>query len=139
MTVIDKIEKSLGTATAIQFFPTPNYDREPPVIVLTFDKPHDGADGYNLLLDNYKDKNSSLVIFQKTNKVDISIVAKDTADAINIKALNFDKNQLTEFLTKEPKDRRFVFAIGFVSGGQLNLTATRDPFSPVLLDKYEIK
>jgi hypothetical protein len=56
MIIIDKIEKSLGTATAIQFFPTPDYNKEPPVIVLTFDKPQDGADGYNLLLDNYKDK-----------------------------------------------------------------------------------
>jgi hypothetical protein len=139
MTIIDKIEKSLGTANSIQFLPTPNYDIEPPVIVLTFDKPHDGANGYNLLLDNYKDKTASLVIFQNANKVDISIVAKDTADAVNIKNLNFDKNQLDNFLTKEPKDRRFVFAIGFVSGGQLNLTATRQPFSPVLLDKYEIK
>lgn len=139
MTIIDKIEKSLGTATAIQFFPTPNYDREPPVIVLTFDKPHDGADGYNLLLDNYKDKNASLVIFKNANKVDISIVAKETADAINIKNLNFDSNQLADFLIKEPKDRRFVFAIGFITSRQLNFTATRDPFSPVLLDKYEIK
>jgi hypothetical protein len=139
MTIIDKIENSFGTATAIQFFPTPNYDREPPVIVLTFDKPHDGTEGYNLLLDNYKDKNASLVIFKKGNNIDISIVAKDTADAINIKNLNFDSNQLADFLTKEPKDRRFVFAVGFVSGGQLNLTATREPFSPVLLDKYEIK
>jgi hypothetical protein len=140
MTIIDKIEKSLGSATAIQFFPTPNYEKEPPVIVLTFDKPHDGAVGYNLLLDNYKDKNASLVIFKNANgKVDISIVAKDTADAINIKNLKFDSNQLADFLTKEPKDRRFVFAIGFVSGGQLALTATREPFSPVLLDKYEIK
>lgn len=139
MTVIDKIEKSLGGATAIQFFPTPDYNKEPPVIVLTFDKPHSGADGYNLLLDNYKDKNASLVIFNSGNTLDISIVAKDTADAINIKNLNFDSNQLADFLTKEPKDRRFVFAIGFISGGLLNLTATRDPFSPVLLDKYEIK
>jgi len=139
MTVIDKIEKSFGAATSIQFFPTPDYNKEPPVIVLTFDKPNDGADGYNLLLDNYKDKNASLVVFKNVNKIDISIVAKDTADAINIKLLNFDSNQLANFLTKEPKDRRFVFAIGFVSGGQLNLTATREPFSPVLLDKYEIK
>lgn len=139
MTLIDKIEKSLGASTAIQFFPTPDYNKEPPVIVLVFPQPHDGADGYNLLLDNYKDKNASLVIFKNANKVDISIVAKDTADAINIKALNFDKNQLADFLTKEPKDRRFVFAVGFISGRQLNLTATRDPFSPVLLDKYEIK
>ena len=139
MKIIDKIEKSLGTATAIQFFPTPDYNKEPPVIVLTFDKPYDGADGYNLLLDNYKDKNASLVIFKNANKVDISIVAKDTADTINIKNLNFDNNQLADFLTKEPKDRRFVFAIGFISGRQLSLTATRQPFSPVLLDKYEIK
>jgi hypothetical protein len=139
MTIIDKIEKSLGGATAIQFFPTPDYNKEPPVIVLTFDKPHDGADGYNLLLDGYKDKNASLVIFNSGNRLDISIVAKDTADAINIKNLKFDSNQLADFLTKEPKDRRFVFAIGFVSGGQLALTATREPFSPVLLDKYEIK
>lgn len=139
MNVIDKIEKSLGVATAIQFFPTPDYNKEPPVIVLTFDKPHDGADGYNLLLDDYKDKNASLVIFNSGNRLDISIVAKDTADAINIKNLKFDSNQLADFLTKEPKDRRFVFAIGFVSGGQLALTATREPFSPVLLDKYEIK
>lgn len=139
MTVIDKIEKSLGTATSIQFFPTPDYNKEPPVIVLTFAKPHEGAEGYNLLLDNYKDKNASLVVFKNGNKVDVSIVAKDTADAINIKKLNFDSNQLADFLTKEPKDRRFVFAIGFVSCGQLSLTATRQPFSPVLLDKYEIK
>ena len=139
MTVIDKIEKSLGGATAIQFFPTPDYNKEPPVIMLTFDKPHSGADGYNLLLDNYKDKNASLVIFNSGNTLDITIVAKDTADAINIKNLNFESNQLANFLTKEPKDRRFAFAIGIISGGQLNLTATRDPFSPVLLDKYEIK
>lgn len=139
MTIIDKIEKSLGTATAIQFFPTPDYNKEPPVIVLTFDKPQDGADGYNLLLDNYKDKNASLVVLKNGNKIDISIVAKDTADAINIKHLNFDNNQLADFLTKEPKDRRFVFVIGFISSGQLTFTATRQPFSPVLLDKYEIK
>lgn len=79
MTVIDKIEESLGGATAIQFFPTPDYNKEPPVIVLTFDKPHGGADGYNFLLDNYKDKNASLVIFNSGNTLDISIVAKDTA------------------------------------------------------------
>lgn len=86
-----------------------------------------------------KNKNATLVIFQYENKVNISIVVKDTADAINIKNLNFDKNQLTDFLTKEPKDRRLVFAIGLISNGQLSLTATREPFSPLLLDKYEIK
>lgn len=139
MTIIDKIENALGAASSIQFFPTPNYDKEPPVVVLIFDQPHGGADGYNLLLDNYKDKNASLVIFQNGDKVDISIVIKDTGDAINIKNLNRDKIQFNDFLTKEPKDRRFVFAIGFVSGGQLTLTATREKFSPVLLDKYEIK
>jgi hypothetical protein len=128
MTTIDKIEKSLGTATSIQFFPTPDYNKKPSVIVLIFDKPYDGADGYNLLLDNCKDKNASLIIFQNSDKVDISIVVKNTADAINIKNINFDKNQLADFLSKEPKDRRFVFSIGFVSGGQLTLTATREPF-----------
>lgn len=139
MAIIDEIEKLLETATSIQFFSTPDYNKEPPVIVLTFDKPYDGADGYNLLLDNYKDKNASLVIFKNKNKINISIVSKDTADAINIKNLNYDSNQIADFLSKEPKDRRFVFAIGFVSGGQLNLTATRESFSPVLLDRYEIK
>jgi hypothetical protein len=139
MTIIDKIEKSLEKANAIQFFTTPNYEKEPPVIVLLFDKQNDGIDGYNLLIDNYKNKNTTLVIFQYENKVNISIVVKDTADAINIKNLNFDKNQLTDFLTKEPKDRRFVFAIGLISNKQVVLTPTRHPFSPVLLDKYEIK
>lgn len=139
MTIIDKIEKSLEKANAIQFFTTPNYEKEPPVIVLLFDKQNDGTDGYNLLIDNYKNKNATLVIFQNENKVNISIVVKDTADAINIKNLNFDKIQLADFLTKEPKDRRFVFAIGLTSNGQLTLTATREPFSPILLDKYVIK
>ena len=69
MTVIDKIEKSLGAATSIQFFPTPDYNKEPPVIVLTFDKQNDGADGYNLLLDNYKDKNASLVVFKMVTRL----------------------------------------------------------------------
>src|SRR5699024_5421512 len=103
MTVIDRIEKSIGTATSIQYFSTTDYKKEPTVIVLTFDRPHDGADSYNLLLDNYKDKNASLVVFKNENNVNISIVAKDTADAINIKHLNFDSNQLVDFLTKEPK------------------------------------
>ena len=31
MTIIDKIEKSLEKANAIQFFTTPNYEKEPPV------------------------------------------------------------------------------------------------------------
>ena len=139
MTIIDKIEKYLEKANAIQFFTTPNYEKEPPVIVLVFDKQNDGIDGYNLLIDNYKNKNATLVIFQYENKVNISIVVKDTANAINIKNLNFDKNQLNDFLTKEPKDRRFAFAIGLISNGQLALTVTRQPFSPLLLDKYEIK
>lgn len=138
LNLFDRAENLLGSATAIQFFPTLDYTKEPPIVALIFSKPEDGIEGYNLLLDNYKDKNATLVIFKKDTGIDISIVAKDTADAINIKHLSFDSSQLDDFLAKEPKDRRFVFAIGFISGSHVSFVPTRQPFSPVVLDKYEI-
>ncbi|MBK5286231.1 MAG: hypothetical protein JJE25_12600 [Bacteroidia bacterium] len=54
MRTIDNIEEALSQATSIQFFPTPNYNKEPPVVVLVFNKVHGGADGYKMLLDNLK-------------------------------------------------------------------------------------
>ena len=72
------------------------------------------------------------------NSLDISIVIKDTADAVNVKNLTFNESQLDSFVKNEPKERKFVFAIGYFKDGILSISATRNPFQPVLLDKYNI-
>lgn len=138
MSTIDKIEKELEQAFSIQFFPTQDYDKEPPVVVLTFSKQHGGASGYNLMLDNFKSKEITLVIFSNPDALDISLVHKPTGNAVNVKGLKYDNEQLRSFIASEPKDRRFVFAIGFISIDGLSITATREPFTPLLVDKYEV-
>jgi len=139
MKTIEKIEQSLNNANEIQFFPTPNYEKEPAVIVLIFKNPDDGVIGYNLLLDKYKDENFSLFIYQKDNKVDISIFIEEKGEVILIKDLNLNKAELQDFLNNEPKERRFVLAIGAISNGKLVLTATNEPFSPILVNGYNTR
>ena len=137
MTIIDQIEQSFRTATSVQFHPTDNYEKEPPVVALVFDRQHDGATGYNLLLDNYQNKDTTLVINKRDKKyLDISLVNKLTADAINVNNLTYDNTQLTDFFNKEPKDRKFVFVIAFIDEGRLTFTATREPYLPFWVDKY---
>lgn len=138
MTIIDKIEKSFQTASSIEFHPSRDLEKEPSVIILVFDKERAGADTYNLLLDNYGNKELVIVISPSKSTLDISFVSKKTADTINLKNLRYDKNQLESFLAIQPKNECFVFAIGFNSNGKLVLTATREPFSPLLIYKYEI-
>ena len=78
-------------------------------------------------------------MFKNGNLLDISIVVKTNGDAINIKNLKYDQHQLADFLKNEEKDRKFAFVIGSMKSDHLEFFMTREPFSPIVLDKFEIK
>ncbi len=139
MDIIKKIEASLKKASGLYFFTTADYDKQPPAMVLIFDDPKDGAEGYDLLLEHCKGKKTLLVLSQKDGKADITIEIKDTNEKVNIKKLKVQQSQLLDFITKEPKDRKFVFGFGLIVKDQVSVLSTREQFSPVLIDAYEVK
>lgn len=139
MRLIDDIESYFVDAKAIEFFGTSDYKKEPPVIILVFESIiAGGALGYDLLSTNFGDKKATLVLFDKGDNVDVAIVVKDTADAINIKNLKFDKNQLDVFLKNEPKERKFAFVVGSLENGNL-VMHRKENVGFVILDGFEIK
>lgn len=137
---IDNIEKSLQHATQIGFHSTDNYEKEPPAILLGFDNPQEGVSGYDQLIDKFQNNETTLIIFKDrtSNTMDISIVSKVTGDAINIKQLKYLTENLNNFIKKEPKDRRFILLIGYNPAIDTHIVATREPFSPMVIDKYEV-
>lgn len=137
---IDKIEDSLQHATEIGFHTTDNYEQEPPAILLGFDNPQDGVPGYNQLIDKFQNNETTLIIFKNATSetANISIVSKTTGDAINIKKLKFQSVNLKNFIKKEPKDRRFILLIGYNPATGTHIVATKEHFSPLVIDKYEI-
>jgi len=137
---IDNIENSLQHATQIGFHTTDNYEKEPPAILLGFDNPQKGVSGYDQLIDKFQNNETTLIILkdQTSNTLDISIVSKVTGDAINIKQLKYLTDNLNNFINKEPKDRRFILLIGYNPATGTHIVATRKPFSPMVIDKYEV-
>lgn len=136
----DFIEQSLGYSEHLSFHTTDNYDKSPPVIILGFMDARNGAVGYNALLDAFENGDTTLALFRRrlAKLLDISIINKKTGDAVNIKNLKFNGNQFDDFLSKEPKDRQIVLVIGNVSVQGNHIFQTREPFYPLVVDRYEI-
>jgi len=139
MTAIGSIEQELQRAISIWFQCSPDYSKYPPVVALVFSDKTTGIAGYDLLLDNFKNCDLVLVLFKKENRLDISLVNRTNGDAINLKNLQFEPAQLKQFVETEAETRPFALAIGSLVKGELVLTSTRAPFSPLLVSQYQIK
>lgn len=135
--IINDIENSLQSGSSIQFIES-RHSKEPALVALVFDNAYEGAEGYKLLVEHFKNKKATLAIFRKKEQIDISIVAKETADAVNIRHLNYYKVQLETFLSSQPKGSGYAFAVGHIQKGRLVLLALSDPIPLVVLDKYEL-
>ena len=128
------IEKALETSHTIHFFPTDNYDIEPSVITVEVHNFGLGGVAYDKLLDAFKNKNVGLTISDNKKTLNISLTDKITTDSINIEKLHFDRNQLENFLKKEPTNRKLFFILTKTETRGVSFLATRQPFSPLTLD-----
>ena len=134
MTDINKIENEFNRAKSVDFRTIRN---SPSIVSLIFDAVDDNiVAAYNLLLDMKIPSNKTTLVVKKNDKtVDLSIVFKDTADAINIKGLNYDLNKLDNFA---PEHNAFAFGIGvFLSDNKVGNTATRDPFNFLVFEYFK--
>ena len=141
MSHLDQIEASFKTANLVVFYTNPKDEMEPSVVTLAFDKP-DGAEGYDLLLDKYGNHDLTLIAFKRADKLNLSLVSAKTGDSVNLKNLWYREDELKEFLSFLPKDRPFVFVIGCKKSDAprgVVFTATRKPFSPLIVSGYVIK
>ncbi|GAL87789.1 hypothetical protein MYP_5020 [Sporocytophaga myxococcoides] len=137
MDEIKSFEDSLNKADQVHFHLTRDYNKEPSAIKLGFKEPKDGIHGYGGIHTLFKNLETILVIFMdNSDNIDLSIVSKQTASALNIKNLKFDKLNLEEYLRYEPKDRKLIILIGPNPSSDFNVVLPQEMTSPLVLDKY---
>ena len=93
-------------------------------------------EGYELLLDHYQDKPSLLTLQTKGDFLAISLTGNGENDVVKLNALAFDKEQLVAFQQSEPENRQFMLLVGTADEQQLVISATRDPFTPLVINAY---
>jgi hypothetical protein len=135
----DLIEIELNEAKSLHFAMSRNYEKEPSVLVLIFNKKHEGSAAYNWLLNNRERIDKKLSI-KKENKTRILTIRHAiSGEVINIKNLAYDIEELNTFVKNEPQNGAFVFAIGFYDElNRLNMTQTEEDFQPLAFKQYEI-
>ncbi len=134
----EQIESLWSEALTIHFAPSMR-EKEPAVIVIAFMQSDKAAEGYNLLLDNFSNKETTVVLTVKSNSVlSFALVAKATADTVKLDNLQYNKQELDDFKLKHGKDIKFVLAVGILGQVPPALIATRDPFRPYVADGYII-
>lgn len=144
----NKVEESFKDATGITFIPDSSLGFAGiPVISLMF--PHDHPkiiDGY-IILKEYKlterpyghaVRNIRLFLFERNGKLDISIVFKDTRDAVNLNGLEFDKKELQLFKEKVDVNSCYCFTTGYYKNGQANISEIVKYYDKILFDGYTL-
>ena len=139
MTISDTIEQCF-LSNEIIIDVAQNFEKEPNVFALVVSDINKAAKGYVMLHDHYKDRKITLLVHKNNDRLDISLVIKDTADTINIKTLKYDKTHFDNFLKVGTNDQRmaFVLSTGKHPTGGIMLLPINQMLSPILLDKYSI-
>lgn len=130
-----QIETSFKKSKFIDFKAIRN---QPSIVTLIFDNETDGVKGYELLLNLRKTSDTiTVIIKKKESKVDLTIVLKETADAINIDNLNYSETQLNNF---KSEDDAFVLAIGMHidENKKVGIIPTRNPIEFVIIGDFKI-
>jgi hypothetical protein len=137
---INEIEDSLNKSDQIYFYKTENYEQEPPLIKLGFNDPQDGISGYSGINELFNSLEVTLVLFVKSERVlDISIVDKNNATAINVKNLKYDKSNFDDYVANEPLERKFMIAIGVNPAVKPHIALPEGLMRPIVFDKYSVQ
>ena len=75
----DQVEAELNEAKSIHFGISRNYEKEPTVLILIFDKKHGGSHSYNWLLNNRGVIDKKLLI--KKDKETLTLIIKHSISA----------------------------------------------------------
>lgn len=140
MTISNTIENYFSSTSEIIIYVTPDYRKRPSAFGLVCVDKKNAIKGYSLLHENYKDKKITILLHQNGDKLDISFVIKETADAINIKNLKYDINDLKTFLASGNNDQRIAFILSDEkpTNGGVSILSIPEMLSPILLDKYSL-
>ena len=130
------IEKDWANARSVRFVSDSDNPTEPAAMVLVFAQQHQGVDGYELLLDFYQNNKASIALSAVGGRLSLSIQAEGVQQPLKLSELDYRPEELAAFQANVPADSSFVFMVGFEHQSDLIMSASRDPFSPLLVKAY---
>lgn len=133
------IEKDWANARSVRFVSDSDNPTEPAAIVLVFAQRHQGLDGYELLLDFYQNNKASMALSIIGARLSLSIQTEGAQQPLKLRELDYRPEELAAFQANVPADSSFVFMVGFEHQADLVMSASRDPFSPLLMKTYHCK
>ena len=126
------VEEKLMDAISVKFIPSEDYSINPPVIAFVFSDLIKAVNAYAALAALF-DMDRELTFSFKgsiSNTMDVSIIQKDTADAVNRKGIFFSKYNLHNFLLTHHKDINYTIIFGFNEHQQDTIPIIGMPFNP---------
>lgn len=109
------IEKSFSSAYGLEFHLSEDASKGPSVVVLLFPTHNGGDEGYRLLAKEYGHRKLFLSFTVRGKVIDLSIIARDTGDAINVEGLAFKYAQFYAFQSTEGRESSFAFVPGLMA------------------------
>lgn len=134
-----RILQSFKKAIGIGFMPSEKLEKEPSIVKLSFLNPQDGVDGYECLLDEVGNTEATMIFtLRSKSKLDVQFIIKETGDNFKILNLNYNEEALLKFEKTQPKDKAYILLFGKTPTQSYEYSMTRQPFSPLVVDKYVI-
>lgn len=134
MKEIDKIEELFKVASDIWFYKPEDASKEPSVVLIGLSDDTLGAKAYDYMLACFKNFRTVLSVVEKDHKLDISIIDEMAGNVVNIRNLNYDKNNLLVFLQSQKQNKTITLFVGKVPASSRHIIATRDNFQPIVCD-----
>ncbi|WP_139926185.1 dsDNA nuclease domain-containing protein [Hymenobacter sp. DG01] len=131
------IEKDWASARSVRFVSDSDNPAEPAAIVLVFAQHHQGIDGYELLLDFYQNNQASIGLSTVGARMNLSIETEGVQESLVLRNLVYRPEELAAFQANVPADSSFMFMVGFEHQAELIMSASREPFSPLLIKDYQ--
>lgn len=137
MNNIDIVSKLFQSATEINF-EMPDKTLKYPVIMLGFNDPNEVAEGYEILVKEYKKNIFSIIIIEQKEKLDITLRSDRFRETITIKNLSYNKAKYDNYKKEYTKYDHNIFVIGYTPTLNNHIITTEENFSPVTLGKTVI-
>lgn len=140
MNNVDLIEKVFNKAQNVVF--EIESGNKPGKVALFFksEDSQKASEAYVTLQRIFPTINSTLLIKKNEKTIDISIINKETGDAINVKSVNYDINELDIFTQTLRMNCMTAFICAFIKNGNFHIISPVpiNEFRPFLIGTYSI-
>ncbi len=134
-TVIDDIEESFSTAIDVGFMP--NQGNSVGTINLCFNDCNIPFAAYKHLIDKTKESDVIVKITNKQTKIDLSIQSAKFDRTIELSGLNFNKNELSKFISVDGGGEKIVLLVGYPPADEKKIILEKGMSPQIVTWKYE--